>query len=49
MVAIARDMLGDAGAAQCPTERALDLAGLDRSFPLLIHPAPGRLERHARP
>jgi hypothetical protein len=34
--AIARDMLGDAGAAQCPIERALDLAGLDRMlFPSL--------------
>ena len=47
--AIARDMPGDAGAAQCPIERALDLAGPDRMlFPSLIHPAPGLLERHAR-
>ncbi len=42
-------MLGDAGAAQCPIERALDLAEPDRMlFPSLIHPAPGLLERHAR-
>ena len=36
--AIARDMLGDAGAAQCPIERALDLAGLDRSSSLPYPP-----------
>jgi hypothetical protein len=36
--AIARDMPSDAGAAQCPIERALDLAKPGRMlFPSLIH------------
>ena len=47
--AIARYMLGDAAAAQCPIERVPDLAEPDRMlFPSHIHPAPGLLERHAR-
>ena len=44
--AIARYMLGDAAAAQCPIERVLDLAEPDLMlFPSHIHPAPGLLER----
>jgi DNA-binding CsgD family transcriptional regulator len=47
--AIARYMPGDAAAAQCPIERAPDLAEPDRMLFLShIHPAPGLLERHAR-
>ena len=47
--AIARDALGDRGAAGHALERALDLAEPDLIiFPFLIHPAPGLLERHAR-
>jgi LuxR family maltose regulon positive regulatory protein len=47
--AIARDALGDPGAAGLALERALDLAepdGVLSSF--LLHPAPGLLQRHAR-
>jgi LuxR family transcriptional regulator, maltose regulon positive regulatory protein len=47
--AIARDALGDPGAAERALERTLDLAepdGLLLGF--LLHPAPGLLERHAR-
>jgi len=47
--AIARDALGDPGAAGRAVERALDLAEPDLVlFPFLIHPAQGLLERHAR-
>ena len=47
--AIARDALGDAGAAGRALERALDLAEPDGPLlPFLLHPAPGLLERHAR-
>jgi LuxR family maltose regulon positive regulatory protein len=47
--AIARDALGDRGAAGRALERALDLAEPDLMlFPFLIHPAPALLERHAR-
>jgi hypothetical protein len=46
--AIARDMLGNAGAAQCPIARALDLAEPDcMLFPSLIRSASGLLERYA--
>jgi LuxR family transcriptional regulator, maltose regulon positive regulatory protein len=47
--AIARDALGDAGAAGHALERALDLAEPDGMLLLfLLHPAPRLLERHAR-
>jgi LuxR family maltose regulon positive regulatory protein len=47
--AIARDALGDAGAAGQALERALDLAEPDGLlWPFLCHPAPALLERHAR-
>ncbi|HWN63261.1 MAG TPA: hypothetical protein VNO25_21610, partial [Streptosporangiaceae bacterium] len=47
--AIARDALGDPGAAERALERALDLAEPDGMLlPFLLHPAPGLLERHAR-
>ena len=47
--AIARDALGDVGAAEHALERALDLAEPDGILlPFLLHPAPGLLERHAR-
>jgi LuxR family maltose regulon positive regulatory protein len=47
--AIARDELGDVGAAEHALERALDLAEPDGILlPFLLHPAPGLLERHAR-
>jgi LuxR family transcriptional regulator, maltose regulon positive regulatory protein len=47
--AIARDALGDPGAAGRALERALDVAEPDLVlFPFLIHPAPELLERHAR-
>jgi LuxR family transcriptional regulator, maltose regulon positive regulatory protein len=47
--AIARDALGDPGAAERALERALDLAEPDGVlFPFLLHPAPGLLARHAR-
>ena len=47
--AIARDTLGDAGAAGRALERALDLAEPDGALsPFLLNPAPGLLERHAR-
>jgi LuxR family maltose regulon positive regulatory protein len=47
--AIARDALGDAGAARRALERALDLAQPeDLVFPFLLDPAPGPLERHRR-
>ena len=47
--AIARDALGDAGAASRALERALDLAEPDGLLlPFLLHPAPDLLERHAR-
>jgi LuxR family transcriptional regulator, maltose regulon positive regulatory protein len=45
--AIARDALGNTGAAGCALERALDLAESDGMFlPFLLHPTP-LLERHA--
>ena len=47
--AIARDSLGDSGAAHRALERALDLAEPDGVLlPFLLHPAPGLLDRHAR-
>ena len=47
--AIARDTLSDPAAADRAVERALDLAEPDGALlPFLLHPAPGRLERHAR-
>jgi LuxR family transcriptional regulator, maltose regulon positive regulatory protein len=47
--AIARDALGDPGAAATALERALDLAEPDGLLlPFLLHPAPELLERHAR-
>jgi len=47
--AIARDALGDEGAARQALERALDLAEPDGLLTIfLLHPAPGLLERHAR-
>ena len=47
--AIARDALGDEGAAGRALERALDLVEPDGALSLfLLHPAPGLLERHAR-
>jgi LuxR family transcriptional regulator, maltose regulon positive regulatory protein len=46
--AIARDALGDEGAAGRALERALELAGPGGAPPLLLlHPAPGLLERQA--
>jgi LuxR family maltose regulon positive regulatory protein len=47
--AIARDSLGEAGAAGQALERALDLAEPDGVLLwFLLHPAPGLLQRHAR-
>jgi LuxR family maltose regulon positive regulatory protein len=47
--AIARDALGDAGAAGRALERALDVAEPDGLLlPFLLHPAQELLERHAR-
>jgi LuxR family transcriptional regulator, maltose regulon positive regulatory protein len=47
--AIARDGLGDAGAARRALERALDLAEPESMlFPFLFDPAPELLERHRR-
>jgi LuxR family maltose regulon positive regulatory protein len=47
--AIARDALGDEGAADRALEHALDLVEPDGALSLfLLHPAPGMLERHAR-
>jgi LuxR family transcriptional regulator, maltose regulon positive regulatory protein len=47
--AIARDALGDSGAAGRALGRALDLAAPDGALvAFLLHPAPGLLERHAR-
>jgi LuxR family maltose regulon positive regulatory protein len=47
--AIARDSLGDSGAADRALERALDLAEPDGLLlPFLLHPAPGLLERRTR-
>ena len=47
--AIARDSLGDSGAAHRALERALDLAEPDGLLlPFLLHPAPVVLDRHAR-
>jgi len=47
--AIARDALGDTGAAERALERALDIAETDRALIwFLVHPTPGLLERHAR-
>ena len=47
--AIARDALGDEGAAGRALERALDLIEPDGALSLfLLHPAPGLLKRHAR-
>jgi LuxR family transcriptional regulator, maltose regulon positive regulatory protein len=47
--AIARDALGDAGAARRALERALDLAQPEGLlFPFLLDPAPGLLDRHRR-
>jgi LuxR family transcriptional regulator, maltose regulon positive regulatory protein len=47
--AIARDSLGDSGAADRALERALDLAEPDgQLLPFLLHPAPDLLDRHAQ-
>jgi LuxR family maltose regulon positive regulatory protein len=47
--AIARDALGDLGAAARALERALDLAEPDGVLLLFwLHPLPGLLQRHAR-
>ena len=47
--AIARDALGDEGAANRALERALDLAEPDGALLwFLLHPVPGLLQRHAR-
>jgi LuxR family transcriptional regulator, maltose regulon positive regulatory protein len=47
--AIARDALGDAGAARRALERALQLARPENLlFPFLLDPAPGLLDRHRR-
>jgi LuxR family transcriptional regulator, maltose regulon positive regulatory protein len=47
--AIARDALGDPGAAGRALEHALDLAEPDGVLTMfLLHPVPGLLERHAR-
>ena len=47
--AIARDALGDAGAARRALERALDLAKPEGLlFPFLLDPAAGLLDRHRR-
>jgi LuxR family transcriptional regulator, maltose regulon positive regulatory protein len=47
--AVARDALGDAGAARRALERALDLAKPEGLlFPFLIAPVPDLLERHRR-
>jgi LuxR family maltose regulon positive regulatory protein len=47
--AIARDALGDAGAARRALERALNLARPEGLlYPFLFNPAPGLLERHRR-
>jgi LuxR family maltose regulon positive regulatory protein len=47
--AIARDVLGDEGAADRALERVLDLVEPDSALSLfLLHPVPGLLERHAR-
>ena len=47
--AIARDALGDAGAARRALEHAIDLAKPeDLLLPFLLHPAPGLLDRHRR-
>jgi LuxR family maltose regulon positive regulatory protein len=47
--AIARDALGDTGAAGRALERALDLAEPDGVLLwFLLHPAPGLLQRHVR-
>jgi LuxR family maltose regulon positive regulatory protein len=47
--AIARDALGDRGAAGRAVERALDLAEPDAMLSaFLLYPAPGLLERHAQ-
>ena len=47
--AIARDALGDPGAAGRALERALDLAEPDGVLLwFMLHPAPGLLQRHAR-
>jgi LuxR family transcriptional regulator, maltose regulon positive regulatory protein len=47
--AIARDALGDAGAARRALERALNLAQPEGLlFPFLLDPAPGLLDRHRR-
>ncbi len=49
LAAIARDGLGDAGAAERVLERALDAAESENLLvPFLLHPAPGLLERYAR-
>jgi LuxR family maltose regulon positive regulatory protein len=47
--AIARDALGDPGAAARAVERALDLAEPEGALlPFLLHPAPDLLKRHGR-
>ena len=47
--AIARDALGDPGAANRALERALDLAEPDGALLwFVLHPVPGLLERHTR-
>jgi LuxR family maltose regulon positive regulatory protein len=47
--AVARDALGDPGAAESALERALDTADPDGAIlPFLLHPVSALLERHAR-
>jgi LuxR family maltose regulon positive regulatory protein len=47
--ATARDVLGDASAAEHAVERALDIAEPDGAIlPFLLHPVQGLLERHPR-
>jgi LuxR family maltose regulon positive regulatory protein len=47
--AIARDALGDSGAAATAIERALELAEPDGALLwFVLHPAPDLLERHAK-
>ena len=47
--AIARDMLGDSGAAERALQRALDLAELDQVLvPFPVHPSPGLTNGEAR-
>ena len=47
--AVARDALGDSGAAESALERALDTADPDGAIlPFLLHPVSALLERHPR-